>query len=151
MPISAGPGIDIRLSNDTLVFSATSNEKVLWSGTGVNSFTTTEPLTNFERIMFYLKSDPNAEIACVELPMIGRNTSNVELFWADNWKGNGNGWRFLTWYSFLNNTGMTAFSVNSTYYLGINESNNNPAGGSYGNGAPLFHKVIGINRVAGGN
>ena len=125
--------------------SARYNETVLWSGNGVNSFTTTEPLTNFERVKFYLKSDAAAEISCVELPMIGRNTSNVELAWSDNWQGSGAGWKFLTWYSYLNNTGMSAFNVNTTYYMGLN-SNLGFGGGSYGTAAPLFHKVIGINR-----
>ena len=122
------------------------NETVLWEGTGTTAFTASEPLTNFERIKFYLNSDANAEISCVEVPMIGRNTSAIKLSWTDTWKNDGQ-WKFLIWHGVLNNTGMSAFNNSSTFYLGVS-NNFNAAGGNYGNAAPLFYKVIGINRKA---
>ena len=142
----AGPGIKIdepsagtvRIGND---------EKVLWEGTGTTAFTASEPLTNFERIKFYLNSDANAEISCVEVPMIGRNTSAIKLSWTDTWKNDGQ-WKFLIWHGVLNNTGMSAFNNSSTFYLGV-KNNFNAAGGNYGNAAPLFYKVVGINRISG--
>ena len=125
----------VRIGND---------ETVLWEGTGTTAFTASEPLTNFERIKFYLNSDANAEISCVEVPMIGRNTSAIKLSWTDTWKNDGQ-WKFLIWHGVLNNTGMSAFNNSSTFYLGVS-NNFNAAGGNYGNAAPLFYKVIGINR-----
>ena len=123
------------------------NETVLWEGTGTTAFTASEPLTNFERIKFYLNSDANAEISCVEVPMIGRNTSAIKLSWTDTWKNDGQ-WKFLIWHGVLNNTGMSAFNNNnSTVYLGVS-NNFNAAGGNFGNAAPLFYKVVGINHKA---
>lgn len=131
-------------SGDAVYVGWRPDETVLWEGNGTTAFTASEPLTNFERIKFYLNSDANAEISCVEVPMIGRNTSAIKLSWTDTWKNDGQ-WKFLNWNAVLNNTGMSAFNNNSTFYLGLS-NNFNAAGGNYGTGCPLFYKVIGCNR-----
>ena len=81
--------------------------------------------------------------------MIDRNTSDIKLSWSDTWKNDGQ-WKFLNWNGVLNNTGMSAFNNMSTFYLGLN-NNFNVVGGGYGTGCPLFYKVVGINRISGGN
>jgi hypothetical protein len=122
------------------------DETVLFnSENGTIGFTANEPLTNFERVRIYLASVTAANVTEITIPMIKTNNSKINLYWADDWNGDGNGWNILSWRTKLNNTGMSAFSVNNTWYFGTN-NNNAFAGGSYGTGGPLFYKVIGIGR-----
>lgn len=62
--ISAGPGIDVQLVNDTLVFSAIPNETVLWSGdlTANSTANLSESWKNFEYIKIYGYSTPGGSM-----------------------------------------------------------------------------------------
>ena len=149
LPISAGPGIKVALENGVLMIS--NDETVLFENSaGTSAFTTSEPISNFERVRFYINSNPLATISEVVVPMMGNNLNKIELSWNDYWKDEGN-FHIMNWQSKINNTGMSAFSISATYYMGTNANNASDNGQYYPRSgttefAPWFYKVVGIGR-----
>ena len=144
----AGPGIKIdepsagtvRIGND---------ETVLWSGdTGVSECTLSEPMTNFERIRIYIGTDASPSNNSI-IYEVDPNTTN---FSVARGKGVGNAW--ISWIHFsasstsisipntkafnFGSTGSSAWS-NPTISLNSAEDRNS------------IWKVVGINRISGGN
>ena len=149
LPISAGPGIKVALENGVLMIS--NDETVLFENSaGTSAFTTSEPISNFERVRFYINSNPLATISEVVVPMMCNNLNKIELSWNDYWKDEGN-FHIMNWQSKINNTGMSAFSISATYYMGTNANNASDNGQYYPRSgttefAPWFYKVVGIGR-----
>ena len=127
------------------------DETVLFeNASGTSAFTTSEPITNFDRVRFYINSDPSATISEVEVPMMGNNLNRLELSWNDYWKDEGN-FHVMNWQSKISNSGMSAFSISATYYMGTNQNNVSDNGQFYPKPgttefAPWFYKVVGIGR-----
>ena len=127
------------------------DETVLFeNASGTSAFTTSEPITNFDRVRFYINSDPSATISEVEVPMMGNNLNKLELSWNDYWKNEGN-FHVMNWQSKISNSGMSAFSISDTYYMGTNRNNASDNGQYYPRSgttdfAPWFYKVVGIGR-----
>ena len=141
----AGSGINIEEVGNTIRIS--NDETVLWvNSTGATSFTASEALTHFDTVKFYISSHANATISVVEVPMLGNNLTNIVLAWNDYWQSN-NAFHVMQWQSKLNNTNMTSFSIDATYYMGTNSANAQD-NGTYTDGAPIFYKVVGINRIS---
>lgn len=132
------------------------DETVLWENSaGAHSFTTTEPLTNFKKIKFYINSDKAANISCVEYPMSGMNNEKISFGWFDYWNATANngiwetaGFGVMIWHTRLNNTAMTAFSISNTRYMGTNRNTNALDAGNYNDDSPWFYSVVGIGRKA---
>lgn len=143
LALSAGPGVKLEKVGDTLV--ASTDETLLWSGSG-SAFTTTEPLTNFSEIKFHIKSHASANVGESVVPMIDNNRTAIKLSWTDDWSKDGTWLGGLQWWSNLNNTGMTGFSVVNTYYIGL-RSGLTFGGGSYGTNIYVLD-VIGVGRTA---
>lgn len=144
LALSAGPGVKLEKVGNTLV--ASTDETVLWSGSG-NAFTTPEPLTNFSEIKFHIKSHPSANVGEVVVPMVDNNRTAIKLSWVDEWSKGSDWLGGLSWWSNLNNTGMTSFGIGDTYYMGLRNATTVGCG-SYGSNLYVLD-VIGINRTAG--
>lgn len=143
LPISAGPGIDVQLVDDKLVFSAIPqtgiyNETVLFSGDATISNSTavlTEPLTNFEKIKVYGHTDDGAAYPwSTEIPTFsGVSTIGVAT--------NNNGWS--KWFS-LTVTDTTHIVPTNGYVITWGSTST-----AYLNNWGIT-RVIGVNRTAGG-
>ena len=157
LPISAGPGIKVNLVNNTLVFS--NDETVLWSGdkTGTGTITLSEGVNNFERLAVYIGS----EALNVSAPQ--KFESLVEF--GEYSTGN---FRFVLRYGGELSKSLVAAEnsiyvwggelvVYDTSYTTLNVGRTNRAHLSnittIIDHSQLTHirKVIGVNRIAGGN
>ena len=122
------------------------DETVLFeNASGATSFTTSDAIENFERIIFYVSTN-GGQACAVTVPMIGQNlTGNLLLSWVDTYNS---GWHFIVWSAILTRSNNT-FTLSTNYYGGVNNSNNWDKGGS--NDRLKIWKVIGIHRISGGN
>jgi hypothetical protein len=138
LPISAGPGIKVNLVDNTLVFS--NDETVLYETTANNSVVTaSESVYNFDIARFYMKDD-NRDYAIIDLPacISANRAGNYMPFGIDSGdttrlvyvQNNGDG---VTW------SADGKQKINSTAYSQI------------GIGYVFIKKIVGINRIAGGN
>jgi hypothetical protein len=143
LPVSAGPGIKVNLVDNTLVFS--NDETVLYTGnTSVTAFTASEPFTNFREVVFYVSPNNSLPAAKVALPIIGYNTSSLALTYHSIWNGFSGGIQISTEYT---NTGMSAFQLTTGAWFGW--AGDSAKTGTYWDAC--IYKIIGINRIAGGN
>ena len=151
LPVSAGPGVKIELTNNTLVFS--NDETVLWEGTH-DSFNTainlSEAVSNFERIRILFGNAENKYLLWQDIELMsasdgyffdvvkGAGTSN---FWIQGLYCSGNDTQIvpvsgkrMNFGSFTASTNITSIPVNTTYPDAL-----------------MFRKIVGIHRIAGGN
>lgn len=138
LPISAGPGIKVNLVDNTLVFS--NDETVLFSGNLTGNGATaqlSEPITNFERIKVYGHTDDGIQCTWfTEFYPGAENTMDVGV------AANNQGW--AKWFNFTITTGGLYTNVTGRVltFGTTTWGNLNPYG---------MTRVIGINRIAGGN
>ena len=94
LPISAGAGIDVQLSNNMLVFSAVQNETLLFSGNiGQNSNADlSDNWHNYDRIKVYGYSEPGggmcseARVVDMEAAIVdGSPCPDINLFTVASW------------------------------------------------------------------
>ena len=144
LALSAGQGISLTLSGNTLV--ASTDETVLWSDdNGAATFTASEVITNFERIAVYVTDNPLSEsIQRVEIPMMGGNLTAPKFSLVSQWDSS---WRVIMWWVKLTSSDMKSFSISSAGFAGA------LANSSWSNGNEpnyfRFYKVVGINRISG--
>lgn len=148
LPISAGPGIDIQLVDDKLVFSAIPNETVLFDvSTGSTAITLSELATNFDSLKITYNSN-EATTAVPEIREFPSTATTLNLF--QRFVKNSNDFviddvqRYNT-NDFINYTTTTAAGSHAWYSMPFTY-----AGASKGSVVSVT-KVIGINRIAGGN
>jgi hypothetical protein len=151
LPISAGLGIKVELVDNTLVFS--NDETVLWEGTH-DSFNTainlSEAVSNFERIRILFGNAENKYMLWQDIELMsasdgyyfdvikGAGTSN---FWIQGLYCSGNDTQIMpvsgkrmNFGSFTASTNITSIAVNTSYPDAL-----------------IFRKIVGIDRIAGGN
>lgn len=151
LPISAGPGIKFEMADGTLV--ASNDETVLYSYTGTTKVSTgvlSEPATNFDLLrVTFREIYGSSNLICgnlvgwIDMSMIDSNSKSgcsVYSFQDGNTTGNV-GLRYGT----FELTAPNAFSS----MQGYRQLNSTAAPGSVSNLWPV--KVVGINRIAGGN
>ena len=142
LQISAGPGIKVDLVDNTLVFS--NDETVLFDAndTAATSAHLSESITAFERAKFYMHDDGGHCWGCGEL--LSRDlvaTSNpVDCGFTTPW----------------NTTGMrciVARSTDNTFQNWVTDGYQwwGTGGSAITSGYMIIEKVVGINRIAGGN
>lgn len=143
LPISAGVGVKISLQNDTLVFE--SDETLLYSSTSAvpsgQSFTLSESPTNFDSVKFYcIHNEANTgwnEIFeyrgdAIRYDIVLNATDNANDLIFDR-------------YAFTRTDNNIAVGVRVRHVIGSTVSKASLAN-------PLYiSKVVGINRIAGGN
>jgi len=148
LPISAGPGIKFEMINDTLVFS--NDETVLWEGTAFtpagseNPMLATAPLsesiTNFDKIRLDFSGGFFfAESVLLTHPI----TSNLCYLMVKKEQAN-NDTYIGTHYRFSDDTTLSGFCS-----YGSTQNVNAMTGGYWGYGG--VYRVVGINRISGGN
>lgn len=151
LPISAGKGVKVELTNNTLVFS--NDETVLWEGIH-DSFNTAITLSaavsNFERIRILFGNAENKYMLWQDIELMsasdgyhfdvikGAGTSN---FWIQGLYCSGNDTQIvpvsgkrMNFGSFTASTNITSIAVNTAYPDAL-----------------MFRKIVGINRIVGGN
>lgn len=140
LPISAGPGIDVQLVDDKLIFSAIPNETVLFEGDALHNNATatlSEPFTNFEKIKVYGHTDDGTNYPWfTEVPtfsgigFIGVATNNA-------------GWSKWFGLSIPDTTHIVPYTGYVVTWAGTSTG--------YLSNTWGITRVIGINRIAGGN
>ena len=134
LPISAGPGIKVNLVNNTLVFSSDYNETVLWSGTLASGSTASlsENITAFNKIAFIGYSHNGSNYVANGESNV--NGTSIALVGITYWPGE---------VDFVEcRISDTTLTCDGTIVL-------SPTQGNKFNG--YITKVIGINRISGGN
>ena len=147
LPISAGPGVKLELVNNTLVVS--NDETVLWEdntdpAAGINGTRAiNEDVSNFESIdvYFWRCSDHSQTYRYYQVnrvPVISGN-ANFATFWQES----------TAWFKmFLRISGTTATFREGHYTnAGLTDTLTETDMYSQGN----IFKIVGINRIAGGN
>lgn len=153
LPISAGPGIKFELVNDTLV--ASNDETVLWNGENLtigSTATLSETVKNFELFGIYGHETNRGRGVYQEFDpavVVNENTQNFALFLPDcspdmSWAG---------WYIenlYFTDTAATALvnvSGRQTWRWYANNTWEDAGAERY----IQVDKIVGINRIAGGN
>lgn len=143
--LTAGEGISISNSNVVSV-----DETVLFSSNGTlmkNGISISEPLTNFERIRFYVQSvttSSNCTPSVVEIAMCGSapTDGSIKFCFSNGHDLSSN--FYLTWLWKVTVTSST-LTLTDSHFWGYN--GNAAASGDNLNDATIF-KVVGINRIA---
>jgi hypothetical protein len=148
LPISAGPGIKFEMVDNTLV--ASTDETVLWEGTPTSTITSiqlSEPWSGFKRVKLFGKSEGGG-VLYSEFDTNRTNTNiNLSNGGFSDWNSN-NFFVNVTIPCHFNSS--DTISVNSARYVGY-WSNSWQAKTVAPNTANIITKVVGINRIAGGN
>jgi hypothetical protein len=149
LPISAGPGIKVNLVDNTLVFS--NDETVLYDRQGqydanLTSVSVSEPLSSFEYVRFY---DSKGGVLEKHFPSTDASTQYIRfshysqtLLWASIWKVNETNYTEIT--------GNIGSLTNCLSGVVIGTPTEAGAGSPY-NRWLIPMKIVGINRIAGGN
>lgn len=141
LPISAGPGIKVELTDGKLLFST--DETVLWSGSNFTG-NLSESIENFNEIKVNYITDDGIQGTEEFLPSIGKTITLDSMYVATN---------SAVWFKATNYT----FSANTSfesYPMQLYVNNSRISGAWYNNtdnAAFRLTRVIGINRTAGGN
>ena len=141
LPISAGPGIKFEMVDNTLVASVTStNETVLWSGNALTG-TLNESPWNFEKLGFETSGSLNS-LQYNEFPAIsGKNMMAMTTIGTESTEV----WHFTP--SQISFNGNTFTLKSCDFYAKTSQTTFNSNAGDH----IKMIKVIGINRLAGGN
>lgn len=144
LPISAGPGIKVALENGTLVVS--NDETVLWEGSIYDtnaSASLSESYKNFNILGISYNIQEASNISgYVEVPTAG-SVWNVSHAWASFTDAT-----FGTFFSNLTANSDTTLSVNKHMHWYVP---NNATTINRGNNGLVIRKIVGINRISGGN
>ena len=157
LALSAGPGVTLTKSGDTLV--AGLDETVIWENTAgqvlSQGISLSESRLNFEILRFYMASQIGKSVIIYDMPMYGLNRTTAfaiqpSMPFMDT---AGTGYA-INWQIAITATDSAMASVQSLYWGKNNFGSANSASGSWmqGNnntGVPAVYKVIGINRTAG--
>ena len=143
LPISAGPGIKVNLVDNTLVFS--NDETVLYSGAGTSSFNVTENFSSFETIKMHGYAAEQGTLYSHVFEFPGTNT----LFDLNINDFNGEAGAIVNYYTRYNLNGLALAVTTAFHKWALTGSINSWSGP--GNNPILIDKVVGINRIAGGN
>lgn len=155
LPISAGPGIKLEMIDNTLVFS--NDETVLWDSNGTpvtmdstktTGVTLSENPFNYDRIRLYwipwnyenIATSQNIDISVTE----GRVTSSMNRIGdVTQWTADDN-----TTFTFVLNCmfDMSHFYAKHVKYYSIGDWHTNSDMTH-----SMLYKIVGINRIAGGN
>lgn len=158
LPVSAGKGVKISLQNDTLVFS--NDEAVLWEGDTSGTINLSESPMNFERIkVFYNSVEGSANANTLDMGVgftefLPSSTNNIVLETT-----------FIYNPSTVASNNVSAINHGIASYYNVQDTTWNRKIGGWTNrwaiGSPstiandrhfvFVKKVIGINRIAGGN
>jgi hypothetical protein len=154
LPISAGNGVKISLQNDTLVFESDETVLVDNGNTAYNaSFTLNEPLSSFERFRIYgcALSDGKTFISCMEQePVTGSYISYNGTYMIQN----GYPVKYMLGYSSDNDLTYTILQSRREWTTPDGTAwacNYNPTTDAEKPKNGFIYKVVGINRIAGGN
>ena len=141
LPISAGNGIKFEMVDGTLVASVTStNETVLWSGNALTG-TLNESPWNFEKLGFETSGSLNS-LQYNEFPAIsGKNMMAMTTIGSESTEV----WHFTP--SQISFNGNTFTLKSCDFYAKTSQTTFNSNAGDH----IKMIKVIGINRIAGGN
>ena len=142
LPVSAGPGINMQLTDGKLLIS--NDETVLFSGSeSVSSCTLSEPWSAFDRLRLYVQNHAaDGGIDVVEL----RPTTNGMYNYCGNWSWNDTNMLWATVHGSATDTTMTntkswGFKNDFTATSPAVRNNNN-------NDLNSILRVVGINRKA---
>jgi hypothetical protein len=140
LALSAGPGVSLTKSGNTLI--AGLDETVLWSNaSGSSSIALSEPITNFERCRFKMKSDQGNHY-----DFAGKLVGNVIVLFFTH--GDANAWS--TWMVLDYDTSTDTITVRHTKSLGHSfTSNSTTLSGAVDSYKDAIVEVVGINRTAG--
>jgi hypothetical protein len=138
LPISAGPGVKVKLTDGKLLFST--DETVLWSGetTPITGITLNESYANFDRVRFYW--NPWTDTMSWQVTDIPGTVSYINLScgWANNSQ------RALFVYEFSSPDKLTFSQVNGAF------TNITSTAWTTATACKVY-KIVGINRTAGSN
>lgn len=145
LPISAGPGVKVNLVDNTLVFS--NDETVLYSGVGTTAAILAEPITNFEsiKVTYY----PN-EAFYGSASYITEFPSTNTLFTFNVNRFNDTANNAIAYFNALYEVQSDVFTEIQNNHYWINVSSPANISGP-GNVQTFISKIVGINRIAGGN
>lgn len=149
LTFEAGSGIKISEPSEGTVRIA-NDETVLFSGTasGQNTIQLSESLLNFERVKIWMRSNADASnpVSIVEYPT-SQITDTLVIFLTDRFS---TVWLWITWrYDYSITNSGTTLTETSNAYGGL-KTNNTWSSGSNVNDQVVY-KVVGINRISGGN
>lgn len=157
LALSAGPGVRLEMSGNTLV--ASTDETVLWEdSTGkalYQGITLNESRLNFEMIRLYMGAQVGKSVISYDMPMYGQNRTQAFAIQPSMPFMDTAGTGFaINWEIALSATETSISSVQALYWGKSNFGAANTASGSWTQGAnnagvPVVYKVIGINRTAG--
>lgn len=151
LPISAGPGVKVELTDGKLLFST--DETMLWSGTltSGNSINLSETVKNFQYVDYYGYDSTRGKSVYYRQDtthITGGETNMFNIAFADgNLDNHWFGWYFsqikydTTSYNSITNSGGNQIYANTETMAWTKNA------GRY----IILDKVIGINRTAGGN
>ena len=149
--ISAGPGIKIDDSQPGVI-KVSNDETVLWSNTNKTITmnlqwpqTLSEPITNFEKVEFLYAGDGDTKDAEYHIFDAYNNFNYNLVAWRCDGPSNNN----IFWREAKFNCNGT--SLTNPYNSTINLSTTFGGGGFNTNGYNYLLKVVGINRISGGN
>lgn len=147
LPISAGPGINVQLENDTLVFSTVPNETVLFNGerylSATGPFTLSENPYNFEKIQLWGRTlgEQKTTLGATIMPNADNKTYTDVSFIGVQYNLN-----FVYFDVARFDINSTGFNIESQKQFMFNTGEMSTYGAK-----TVIVKVIGINRIAGGN
>lgn len=146
LPISAGPGINVALDNGTLMIG--NDETVLFSSdSAVTSFSTSEPIENFEYLKIIVEvANGIKAISNVVVSNIFSSYLSIAYLGPQSIS---NSTDFFMWRINYSRSGNT-YTINNGYFCGWNQ-NSITAGAANTTNRGLVYKVVGINRISGGN
>lgn len=148
LPISAGPGVKVNLVDNTLVFS--NDETVLFTTADINkttAFTLTEPLTSFEKVRFEITGYTNVYAENTHQTPSANNEEITTCFTYYCKSSDGNPLQMMMG-TYSSNDGLNYGVARSKFLYMSNDGttwNGNTTDG------PHIQKIVGINRIAGGN
>ena len=139
LTFEAGPGISVSQPSEGTVRIANDETVLFENNAGAAEATLSESFANFDRIRIYFRPYTNNPV-CQEIFYNSNQTYNNMSFMYGFYEGQQ--WRSL---KCTFNVGMTLLKILSSYYY-----EGYAAGIDVTNTAKIY-KVIGINRISGGN
>ena len=151
VPVVAGKGV--RLVADTVNnrFVVEADETVLYEGVDgsyTTGFTLSEPLSNFERVLFYLycrdsTSIQSSTVKIVEISTLGTTGNGLNFGLVDQFADSS--W-CISWCFSWSTTDNLTYTLASSRYIGAKDNSYVNPGTNMS--APHVCKVVGVNRIA---